>query len=166
MKTDRMTRLLADAKRLDQLRELNSGCIDFVSDKYVVYRVALRCRGLRLRELKKVPTDAHEVDIFLGPEYPDRAPDLQWRTPIFHPNIKPPNVCAGLVEHWDSDTTLDTVVVWLWDMARYHLYTLGNELDTNAARWVSAQPRGLFPTDSRTLNFLSALVVRQPACLK
>jgi hypothetical protein len=93
---------------------------------------------VKLRDSRKTQTDYHEVDVFLGPEYPDVAPVLQWRTAILHPNIKAPAVCAGLIHHWDSETTLDTVIAWLWDMIRYRIYNLDDVLDPNATKWAKS----------------------------
>lgn len=161
MSGKRQERLQLEFERMNQLRGLNRGLVDFVTDNAkppIHYRVTLRCEGVRLRDNRKVATDSHEVDVFLAPEYPDRAPQLQWRTAILHPNIKAPAVCAGLLEHWDSETTLDTVIAWLWDMIRYRIYDLESVLDRDATKWAkNPENAKAFPLgkDLRTLPVLT-----------
>lgn len=159
MTSERQQRLQREFERMQQLRDLNRGALDFVTDSSrppVHYRVTLRCAGLRLKNGLRVPIDHHEVDIFLGPQYPDRAPDLQWRTAILHPNIKGPAVCAGLLDHWDSETTLDVVTVWLWDMARYRMYTPESYLNEDEAKWArNPENAKTLPRDKRDLKVMS-----------
>ena len=152
--TGRQQRLKQDFGRMQQLRDLNRGAVDFTSDYSnppVHYRVTFRCAGVRLKDGRRVPVDHHEVDIFLGPKYPDEEPVFQWRTPIVHPNILGQGVCPGVVGHWDAVTIpLDKVVVRLWDMARYRLYNVDSVLDPDEAQWARRNGQSL-PCDKKEL---------------
>lgn len=53
---------------------------------------------------------AHGMSVLVSEEYPAETPVVKWRTPIFHPNIMPPEdggyVCTKLLENWDFNSTL------------------------------------------------------------
>lgn len=157
----RTGRLEMEMRRVKRLCELNPGLVEVNTDYLsairhrgtVHYRFQLNCESVRLKDTRVVPTQRHEFELLLGPEYPERPPLLRWGSPIFHPNILAPNVCMGLTERWDSNTTIDTVVVWLYDMVRYRLYTLEDSFDPGATRW-AREPVRQFPLDERTLSLV------------
>lgn len=117
------------------------------------YRVLFRCRGLALMPDQSAPrpADRHICDIYLHRDYPQRPPHLIWRTPIFHPNILPPErggaVCIGA---WSPAETLAELVLRIGRMVQYHDYDLHDVLNQQAVQWVSKH-RSRFPVDKRPL---------------
>lgn len=61
------------------------------------YQVEFSCLGLENAETKR---SQHQIEIYLPMDFPRKAPVLQFKTPIFHPNIR------GLF----SDEELDDIV--------------------------------------------------------
>ena len=117
------------------------------------YRVLFRCHGLALAEGESTPhvTDRHICDIYLHRDYPQRPPHMIWRTPVFHPNILPPErggaVCIG---SWSPAETLVDLVLRIGQMIQYHNYDLQDALNRQAAQWVDKH-QGRFPLDDRSL---------------
>jgi len=56
----------------------------------------------------------HRARISITEDYPYEKPIVRWLTPIFHPNIMPPDeggyVCTKLLEVWDFRSTLLTFI--------------------------------------------------------
>ena len=52
----------------------------------------------------------HRYKLVINDEYPYEKPRARWETPIFHPNIMPPEdggyVCIKLLEEWSFGSTL------------------------------------------------------------
>ena len=52
----------------------------------------------------------HRMGLMISDQYPVEKPIVKWKTPIFHPNIMPPEdggyVCTKLLENWDFGSTL------------------------------------------------------------
>jgi ubiquitin-protein ligase len=52
----------------------------------------------------------HSYKLIIGHEYPYEKPRAKWETPIFHPNIMPPEdggyVCIKLLDKWSFGSTL------------------------------------------------------------
>src|SRR5437016_2951688 len=124
MKLMNRDKLRRDYQRVQTLVQLNPEMIDVewdpLNDPPEAYRLRLNCRGVREDQGEVVDIVRHSVAIYLSPDYPVHPPILQWESPIFHPNILAPGVC--LLGQWNSNTPLDMVCVWLWDMARYQLF--------------------------------------------
>ena len=57
-----------------------------------------------------VPIHEHTYKLSINEEYPYEKPRAKWETPIFHPNIMPPEdggyVCIKLLERWSFGSTL------------------------------------------------------------
>ncbi len=98
--------------------------------------------------------DTHEVSIKLGASYPRMMPELQWKTPIFHPNISAGGVVClgGYGTHWVPSLNLDELCVMLWDMIRYVNYDVESPYNREAALWARTQTEYRFPVDSRPLR--------------
>ena len=126
-----------------------------------VYHVRLTTRGLRWDQGsgKPVLTELHEFTLRLGAEYPRQAPDVTWRTPIFHPNIKREAVCHS--GQWAPSWTLADFVNELNDMVRYQKHNVHSPLDSYAARWVSAHLNHL-PVDHRGLRDTAVSIKVRP----
>lgn len=56
----------------------------------------------------------HKLAILITEDYPMERPIVKWQTPIFHPNIMPPEdggyVCTKLLENWDLSSNLVTFI--------------------------------------------------------
>jgi ubiquitin-conjugating enzyme E2 C len=52
----------------------------------------------------------HRYKVIINDEYPYEKPRARWETPIFHPNIMPPEdggyVCIKLLDEWSFGSTL------------------------------------------------------------
>jgi len=52
----------------------------------------------------------HRYKVIINEEYPFEKPKARWETPIFHPNIMPPEdggyVCIKLLDTWEFGSTL------------------------------------------------------------
>ena len=57
-----------------------------------------------------VPKTEHRYKVVVNEEYPYEKPRAKWETPIFHPNIMPPEdggyVCIKLLDKWSFGSTL------------------------------------------------------------
>ena len=51
-------------------------------------------------------------EIKLDSNYPYSAPDIQMRTPIYHPNIDPNNghICIDLLHNWNNNYDISTLI--------------------------------------------------------
>jgi len=59
---------------------------------------------------RTVPMNEHRYRLLINQEYPYEKPRAKWETPIFHPNIMPPEdggyVCIKLLDKWSFGSTL------------------------------------------------------------
>jgi ubiquitin-protein ligase len=153
-------RLRKDLREMEALRKAST-VLDFEAfgdppDRYVV---TFKGRGLVKQDGELGFTDRHQVEIKLHVEYPRRAPEMRWLTPIHHPNIwGQGTVC--LRDFWSpmGSRLVDAVAI-LWDMARLQLlnprsaYTGGVDARTE---WTELEERfGPFPVDRRAIDDLA-----------
>lgn len=96
--------------------------------------------------------ELQECKISMGREFPRRCPEIQWLSPIVHPNISGGSVCLGnFASNWNPNFTVSMLVEVLWDMARlaifnpYHAYS--QEL-----QWEQLDKKFHFPVDRRVLR--------------
>jgi ubiquitin-conjugating enzyme E2 C len=70
----------------------------------------LRVPGPDWEEGKVVHRFVHRMAVIITEDYPQEKPIVKWQTPIFHPNIMPPEdggyVCTKLLEKWDFGSNL------------------------------------------------------------
>lgn len=102
----------------------------------------------------------HQVEIYLHNDYPQRWPGLQWKTPIWHPNINHANgsVCIDAA-WWGAARSLDRLVIMMGEMLQYKNFhddpnTPPFPWDKEAAAWCRTfriRNPGFFPTDKREL---------------
>jgi hypothetical protein len=117
------------------------------------YRVRFRCRTLAQDSPTRSPKVVNRsiCDIYLHREYPRKPPMVIWRSPIFHPNILPPDrggtVCFG---GWSPGETLADLVLRIGEMIQYKNYDLADALNMKAVRWVRKYQER-FPVDDRPL---------------
>lgn len=89
--------------------------------------------------------------------YPERPPEIRWRTEIYHPNVPLSGWMSmdDLGMTWSEDAPLDSLCERLWDLVRYAYVDLDQTANFNAREWYASQTPGRFPLDERTL-FLTA----------
>lgn len=100
------------------------------------------------------PQREHVIRIHLGPYYPRTMPDLQWITPLFHPNVSASGVVClgGFGTHWAPGVTLPVIVQMLWNMIRYANVDIRSPYNRDAVVWLATQPPNRFPLDPRPLR--------------
>ena len=153
----RIRRLRTDLKALESLKA-DSTILDFQSQGTPpeAYLVRFRGRGLSRPNPSHPPQiqEVHEVSIRLGASYPRVMPEMQWRSPIFHPNISGAGmVClGGYGTYWVPSLNLDELCEMLWDMIRYANYDVTSPYNRDAADWAAAQRQYRFPLDPRPIR--------------
>lgn len=85
--------------------------------------------------------------------YPERPPEVRWRTEIYHPNVPLSGWMSmdDLGMTWTEDAPLDSLCERLWDLVRYAYVDLDQTANFNAREWYASQTPGRFPLDERTL---------------
>jgi ubiquitin-protein ligase len=90
-----------------------------------------------------VEHDHHEVYLVLPPDFPARAPDVYFLSPIFHPNIAPNEkggkVCLGdLQKGYRPAMDFGELCRMLIEMACYRNYTLREYYNGDAKDWADS----------------------------
>ncbi len=153
----RTRRLRTDRNALEKLHA-ESTILDFtpLGDPAEAYLVRFHGKGIwrPAGSGRLTIRDLHEVSIKLGASYPRMMPELQWKTPIFHPNISGGGVVClgGYGTHWVPSLNLDELCVMLWDMIRYANYDVDSPYNREAALWAKTQNEFQFPIDPRPLR--------------
>lgn len=148
----RILRLEEDYKKMQELSS-RSNFIRFEAyghppEKYIV---TYTCKGVRLDSLSKevVPVNFHQVEIYLPTSYPRVKPNIEWLTPIYHPNIGTNNqVCIG---GWSPSESLDMFCIRLGQMIQYKNFDEYDPLNESAAKW-ALKNRSSLPVDLRPLD--------------
>jgi ubiquitin-protein ligase len=142
---ERVTALVSDFQELTELTEWNRNITFTANSETAPWRYTIT---FNLPGVKALAADGHtpillhrhEVEIFLGAEYPRAAPWVQWKTPIFHPNIRESDgaVCLGvLMERYLPGLGLARLVTMLAEMVEYRNYDFTNPLNKAAAAWAA-----------------------------
>lgn len=148
----RTKRLRDEYERVRKLHD-SSGLIAIESvlgdppDRYIV---RYTCRGIaRVIGDHPIYSDLHRVALTLTGTYPIEQPQLEWLTPIFHPNVGADgeSVCIGA---WFPAKTLDQLLLMLGEMIQYKNYASHDPLYLEASLWAMAH-KELFPVDERLL---------------
>jgi ubiquitin-protein ligase len=153
----RTRRLRTDRNALEKLHG-ESTILDFtpLGDPAEAYLIRFQGKGLwrPSGSNRIVPREMHEVSVKLGASYPRMMPELQWKSPIFHPNISAGGVVClgGYGTHWVPSLNLDELCVMLWDMIRYANYDVESPYNREAALWARTQTEYRFPVDHRPLR--------------
>ncbi len=85
-----------------------------------------------------VPIDDHEVYLALPADFPMKAPEAFWQSPIFHPNVDRNTgfVCLGaLADRYRPGMDFGNLCQTLVDMASYRNYSVEEGYDRDAQRW-------------------------------
>jgi ubiquitin-protein ligase len=160
--TTRDERLIHDLQVMQKLAD-SSAIVDFESEgeppeEFTVTfhgRGVTRSAGLNF-ELDYL--DTHQFEIRLPFSYPERAPDVRWLTPIFHPNISN----SGFINlqeidiEWDKEINLDVLCERLWDVVRLDFMNLGRSTNYAARNWFEEQTEIQRPLDQRRLRETAA----------
>lgn len=138
MTSPRDRRLEAEYAAMQELAQ-SSSLIEFTSrgSPPSQYNVTLSCRGLVRYGERISGLSHHEFTFILGNSFPLDPPDIVWKTPIFHPNIKPPLVCTGDI--WYPKLTLADLCTSLCELVQYKSFNAYHALDHDAADWLVAQ---------------------------
>jgi ubiquitin-protein ligase len=101
------------------------------------YQVAFHRKGLcRDATGDLAVRHLHRARIQLHLDYPRLPPVVTWQTPIFHPNILPPErhggVCIGA---WSASESLADLCDRLGRMIAYESFNVADALDGEAAQW-------------------------------
>jgi hypothetical protein len=153
----RVRRLRTDLKVLQALKA-DSSILDFDARGRPpeTYLVRFSGKGLSLPAAGGPPQiqELHEVSISLGASYPRVMPEMQWRSPIFHPNISSAGmVClGGYGTYWVPSLNLDELCEMLWDMIRYQNFDVTSPYNRDAAHWATSAHRYRFPLDPRPIR--------------
>lgn len=97
---------------------------------------------------------AQQVELSLGSNYPRSQPQIEWLTPIVHPNISGGNVCLGnYANQWTPYFKLVDLLEILWDYSRLAvLNPHGGYRGEGAAVWDKLRRKFEFPVDRRPLR--------------
>lgn len=155
-KSPRERRLAADYNAMVELRS-QSSILEFQTRGNPIAHYYIAFRGVGLISPNKgevMLRDRHEVVVELGAAYPRMIPNLQWKTPIFHPNISANGVVClgGYGTHWVPSLTLDELCNMLWDMIRFKNFDTDSPYNREAAFWAKNQTQFAFPLDRRPLR--------------
>jgi len=132
-------------------------------EKYLVIFSCIGFASLRDAEVP-IPSEHHEMELYLSRDYPGKEPSLLWLTDIWHPNIdhkEPRHVCTNAVQTFYAQKPLSELVYSIAEMVQYKRYHAKLEapypLDLEVARWVRdvAEKKGWVgpdkPVDPRPL---------------
>ncbi len=118
------------------------------------YRFEFRAAGFAPPLTKggtPLPVDEHRVILRLPEDFPMKAPQAFWRTPIFHPNIARQNglVCLGvLADGYRPAMDFGDLCQMLVDMAGYRNYEVREVYDREAREW-ALTPAGQSAIEAR-----------------
>jgi hypothetical protein len=157
----RIRRLRTDLRALEALRS-ESTVVDFAVPSNLYgglpesYVIKFYGKGLWKPESSEdvLLRERHEMTVTLGASYPRMQPELQWKTPIFHPNISAGGVVClgGYQTHWVPSVNLDELCTMLWDMIRYANYDVESPYNREAAQWARTQSQFQLPLDDRPIR--------------
>lgn len=155
-RSPRERRLAADYNAMVELRS-QSSILEFETRGNPIAHYYIKFQGIGLESPSKGRVelrDRHEIIVELGAAYPRMIPNLQWKTPIFHPNISANGVVClgGYGTHWVPSLTLDELCNMLWDMIRYKNFDTESPYNRDAAYWAKQQTQFSFPLDRRQLR--------------
>lgn len=117
------------------------------------YVIEYRCRGIeRLNGNSPVFRTTHQVQIFLGNNYPNSSPDAKFLTPIFHPNVyNDLEVCLG--SYWTMAETIPELIIRIGKIIQYSkdVLNLNSPANSSAKTWAQSN-MSRFPVDTNTFK--------------
>ena len=138
----RISTLVADHKNLEELKRTNPK-IDFIPNtshapsRYKIIFLEEGICGIKDNG-EPIISEKHEIEIILGEHYPGVAPNVQWKSKIFHPNISPETgkVCLGVLsDRYLPGLGLAKLVSMLFEMLQFRNYDIDNPFNEKAAEW-------------------------------
>jgi hypothetical protein len=159
---DDRTRLLEETgRRLEEVAG-RGDILEISSDsaRPDVFLLTFRGKGLApslTAGEKFVEADEWRCELRFPFRYPERPPEVRWRTAVYHPNVPLSGWMSmdDLGMTWSHDAPLESLCERLWDLVRYAYVDLDQTANFNAREWYASQTPGRFPLDERTL-FLTA----------
>lgn len=138
--TPRDRRLRADLAQMEELAALGGIAFRGEGSPPETYHVMLNVHGLAREQDGSVRLrDLHRCTIYLHRDYPRRPPIIVWLTPVFHPNLLPPERNGGVcIGGWSASESLADLCRRLRDMVSYKSLNVDDALDLEAAEWVRA----------------------------
>ena len=146
-------RLRRDRMEMEQLLQ-ESSILSFEAQgdpqAPTLYLVTFRGRGLEGEAPNPATVrDIHQVEISIGPDYPQRPPQITWKTPLLHPNVAAGGqTCLDLFTMGPGVRLVDLVEL-LWDIARLAVFNLAQ---ANIEEWNGVRRAFGFPVDERALR--------------
>jgi ubiquitin-protein ligase len=150
----REQRLHRDRTHIEQLVQLNPelvACQIKSGDPPDRYEVTFFVTGLRrVPDLDDpVQTRQHRFELAMDGSYPRTPYHVQWKTPIFHPNINGAAVCHS--GQYGGEIDIARWIRMLFDFVRGASYRPDHRFNPEAADWYGAHPN-VFPVDRRKLS--------------
>ncbi|MHB8531546.1 MAG: ubiquitin-conjugating enzyme E2 [Solirubrobacteraceae bacterium] len=103
-----------------------------------LYHVMFSVPGLELHERRLRVRGLHRCDLYLHRDYPRRPPVATWLTPIFHPNILPPERNGGVcIGSWSAAESLADLCDRLAALISYRSINARDALNRDAAAWAT-----------------------------
>lgn len=155
-RTPRTARLERDFKEMQEL-QAQSSILEFEASGSPPEKYLVIFHGETLVPNGKIKVGKiQKAAIRLQMEYPRIRPDIQWLTPIAHPNIFNGTVCLGKFSmEWVPSVRLVEVVEIMWDMARLAIlnpHSAGPGGGDDTRSWKELDRHFGFPVDKRSLR--------------
>jgi len=138
--TPRERRLLSDLRQMNELASSGEVVFRAEGSPPETYHVMFNLPGLaRKTDGTLVVRGLHRCTLYLHRDYPRRPPVVTWLTPVFHPNLLPPErnggVCIGT---WSASESVADLCRRLRDLVSYRALNALDALDQEAGAWASA----------------------------
>jgi ubiquitin-protein ligase len=153
--TPRDRRLLSDLRQMEALAAQGEIAFRAEGSPPEGYEVMFSVPGLALNsEGHLVVRRLHRCRFYLHRDYPRRPPVITWLTPVFHPNLLPPQRNGGVcIGSWSAAESLADLCVRLRDLVSYRAFNSRDALDKEAGYWV--EQHGIEPgSDLESLKAL------------
>lgn len=135
--TPRERRLVSDLQQMAELAgrdEFDFRCEGSPPERY---EVMFSVPGLaRNGSGQLVVRRLHRCALYLHLDYPRRPPVVSWLTPVFHPNLLPPQRNGGVcIGQWSAAESLADLCIRLRDLVSYRALNAHDALDAEAGLW-------------------------------
>src|SRR2546421_8990580 len=135
----RERRLLSDLRQMEELARGDEIAFRAEGTPPEKYEVMFSVRGIaRDRDGKLAVRRLHRCALYLHLDYPRRPPVVTWLTPVFHPNLLPPDRNGGVcIGSWSAAESLADLCLRLRDLVSYRTLNPTDALDHEAGAWAS-----------------------------
>jgi ubiquitin-protein ligase len=137
--TPRHRRLVSDLRQMEELAAAGELAFRSEGTPPETFHVMFTVPGLALdRDRRLAIRNLHRCTLYLHHDYPRRPPIVTWLTPVFHPNLLPPDRNGGVcIGRWSAAESLADLCVRLRDLVSYRTLNSSDALDPEAGRWAS-----------------------------